>query len=239
MVGCSALKENSAESIIKPKKADAINNDLKTPQARSKRSITGNPVSYELKGKTYYVLPTSKGYVSEGIASWYGPGFHGHETANGEIFDMNELSAAHKTLPIPCKVRVTNLLNGKRIDLRINDRGPYYHDREIDLSLAAAKALDIDKTGTSQVKIEAIDNDDEPNEYFLQVSAYRKTERAKAIAESFKKRLEKDSIPALLVEGHEYYTLKAGPLLSMQDISIIKQKLNYLGIKELFYAHIN
>lgn len=236
--GCSWVKEDTAR-IVPASIQDKRTKEQAKLQEKTRRGMTGNPVSYDLKGRTYFVLPTSKGFVSEGLASWYGPGFHGHETANGEIYDMHGLSAAHKTLPIPCKVRVTNLGNGKQIDLRINDRGPYYHDREIDLSLGAAKALDMDKLGTAKVKVEAIDNNEEPDRYYVQVSAYRKTDRAMAIAEAFRKRLERDRIAALLVEGREYYTLEVGPMASIEEISAVKDKLGRFGIKELFYTHIN
>jgi rare lipoprotein A len=89
-----------------------------------------------------------------GVASWYGPGFHGKETANGETFDQKELTAAHPTLPMDTKAKVTNLDNGKKVEVRINDRGPFTDNRVIDLSKAAAKKLDMKQDGTTPVKIE-------------------------------------------------------------------------------------
>jgi len=89
-----------------------------------------------------------------GEASWYGPGFQGQETANGETFDQKEMTAAHPTLPMGTKAKVTNLENGKQVNVRINDRGPYAEERVIDLSRAAAKKLDMEADGTTQVKIE-------------------------------------------------------------------------------------
>lgn len=112
---------------------------------------------YEVFGDRYEVNRDSQGYVEVGIASWYGPKFHGRKTSNGEVFDMQGLSAAHKTLPIPTMVRVTNLDNGRKIDVRINDRGPFHDDRIIDLSFAAAKALGFSKQGTAPVVVEALD----------------------------------------------------------------------------------
>jgi rare lipoprotein A len=90
-----------------------------------------------------------------GEASWYGPGFQGNETANGEIFDQKKMTAAHPTLPMGTNAEVTNLENGKKVEVRINDRGPFVGDRAIDLSRAAARKLDMEEDGTTQVKIEA------------------------------------------------------------------------------------
>lgn len=111
---------------------------------------------YVVLGKSYTPLKTAKNYLDEGIASWYGRKFHGHLTANGEIYDMFAMSAAHKTLPIPSFVRVTNITNKKSIVVRVNDRGPFHDDRVIDLSYTAAFALDMLKTGTAQVSLQSI-----------------------------------------------------------------------------------
>jgi rare lipoprotein A len=89
-----------------------------------------------------------------GEASWYGPGFQGNETANGEIFDQKKMTAAHPSLPMGTRATVTNLENGKKVQVKINDRGPYVGDRAIDLSRAAAKKLDMEEDGTTEVKIE-------------------------------------------------------------------------------------
>ena len=98
---------------------------------------------------------TQAGHTEVGKASWYGPGFHGNETANGETFDQNKMTAAHPTLPMGTTAEVTNLENGRTVDVRINDRGPYVGDRSIDLSRAAARKLDMEADGTTQVKIVA------------------------------------------------------------------------------------
>ena len=112
---------------------------------------------YTVLGKTYFPLQESKTYVASGTASWYGTKFHGQNTANGEVYDLYGMSAAHKTLPLPSYVRVTNLDNNKSVILRVNDRGPFYSDRIIDLSYAAAKKLGYAETGTARVKVEGID----------------------------------------------------------------------------------
>ena len=119
---------------------------------------------YTVLGKTYFPLQESKNYVQSGTASWYGTKFHGQNTANGEVYDLYGMSAAHKTLPLPSYVRVTNLDNNRTVILRVNDRGPFYSDRIIDLSYAAAKKLGYAETGTARVKVEGID----PAQYWAQ-----------------------------------------------------------------------
>ena len=117
----------------------------------------GNPRVYEVFGKRYRVRESSDGYRENGLASWYGHPFHGRRTSNGEIYDMNEMTAAHTTLPLPTWVEVTNLANGKRIVVKVNDRGPFVGKRVIDLSYAAARALDMVRAGTAQVEVRALE----------------------------------------------------------------------------------
>ncbi|MDX1497435.1 MAG: septal ring lytic transglycosylase RlpA family protein [Salinisphaeraceae bacterium] len=116
----------------------------------------GNPSSYVVFGRRYHVMKTHKGYKERGYASWYGKKFHGRKTSNGEIYDMYKLTAAHKTLPIPSYVRVTNLENGKQAILRVNDRGPFKKGRIIDLSYTAAYKLGVIKKGTAWVEVETV-----------------------------------------------------------------------------------
>ncbi|QIJ72870.1 septal ring lytic transglycosylase RlpA family protein [Thermosulfuriphilus ammonigenes] len=111
---------------------------------------------YTVNGKTYYPLPSSKGFVEEGLASWYGPGFHGRRTANGERYDMYQFTAAHKVLPMNTYVLVTNLENGRQTIVRINDRGPFVKGRIIDLSYAAARALGMHRQGVARVRLVAL-----------------------------------------------------------------------------------
>ena len=115
------------------------------------------PGGYQVFGKNYLPLKTADGYSETGLASWYGPGFHGRQTANGETYDMYQMSAAHKTLPLPTYARVTNLDNGNSVIVKINDRGPFHDNRIIDLSYAAAARLDILGKGTGLVEVQAID----------------------------------------------------------------------------------
>ena len=120
------------------------------------RSDRGNPPFYDVLGKRYHVLPTSAGYRARGVASWYGPDFHGLATSSGEQYDMNAMTAAHTTLPLPTWVEVTNLENGKSVLVKVNDRGPFVDDRLIDLSRAAALQLDMVRNGTARVEVRAV-----------------------------------------------------------------------------------
>jgi rare lipoprotein A len=122
-------------------------------------SRRGNMDEYEQSGRRYRVLDSSHGYDERGIASWYGRDFHGRTTSSGEPYDMHALSAAHRTLPLPSWVRVTNLSNGRSVVLRVNDRGPFADPgrRIIDVSYAAAVRLGMVEAGTASVRVQAIE----------------------------------------------------------------------------------
>lgn len=121
--------------------------------------LAGNKSPYQVFGKTYYVMPVAErySYVQEGVASWYGTKFHGRNTSNGELYSLYGMTAAHKSLPIPCYVKVTNLDNGLSTVVRVNDRGPFHSNRIIDLSYAAATKLGYASLGTARVRVEVID----------------------------------------------------------------------------------
>ncbi len=125
--------------------------------AGGQRSDRGNPPFYEVFGERYHVLDSSAGYSERGVASWYGRDFHGKPTSSGETYDMRGMTAAHKTLPIPTWVEVTNLENGESVVVRVNDRGPFVDDRIIDLSQRAAEELDMIGAGTARVQVRALD----------------------------------------------------------------------------------
>jgi rare lipoprotein A len=120
------------------------------------RSAFGNPPFYIVGGRRYVVLHSAAGYVERGVASWYGTEFHGLRTSTGEPYDMFAMTAAHKTLPLPCYARVTNLANGRHVVVRINDRGPFVANRIIDLSYSAAARLDMIRNGTAFVQVEVL-----------------------------------------------------------------------------------
>ncbi len=123
------------------------------------RSRYGNRSPYTVLGKSYRVLDSSHGYRERGLASWYGTKFNGRATSSGELYDMCVFSAAHKTLPLPSFVRVSNLDNGRSLVVRVNDRGPFHAGRIMDLSYAAAVRLGVDRTGTARVELQALDGD--------------------------------------------------------------------------------
>ncbi|TLY47765.1 MAG: septal ring lytic transglycosylase RlpA family protein [Gammaproteobacteria bacterium] len=133
--------------------ANRIPNAVPKAEPLSKR---GNPKSYVVFGRRYYVMKSARGYHDRGIASWYGMKFHDFKTSNGETYNVTAMTAAHKTLPLPTYLQVTNLRNGKKIIVKVNDRGPFVKNRLIDLSYAAAKKLNMTGTGTAPVSIVAI-----------------------------------------------------------------------------------
>lgn len=153
---------------------------------------------YSVLGKTYYPRPTARGYQEVGTASWYGTKFHGQATANGEIYDLYGMTAAHKTLPLPSYVKVTNLDNGRSVILRVNDRGPFYSNRVIDLSFAAAKKLGYADMGTARVKVEGI----EPSQWWANqgMIAPNSDKEAKAAMAKKQQQVAAKSIPVATIK---------------------------------------
>lgn len=145
------------------------------------RSSMGNPKRYQVFGKEYQVMHHGTGFKQEGYASWYGMKFHGHATSNGEIYDVYQMTAAHKTLPIPSYVKVTRKDNQESVVVRVNDRGPFHPGRIIDLSYAAAVKLGIHKMGTAAVSIEVLSSPAKGPEKWLQVSALSNEQAARKL----------------------------------------------------------
>lgn len=169
-------------------------------------SRTGNPDTYVVFGRRYRVKDTSEGYSETGVASWYGWDFHGRKTSSGPLYNMFELSAAHKSLPIPTYARVTNLENGRSIVVKINDRGPFVSDRLIDLSYAAAARLDMLDHGTARVQVAAL----APYQYLPDL-ATRRIEQQERLALRAAQRAEKQEEKAAirLFEQEERLALQA------------------------------
>jgi rare lipoprotein A len=151
-VGCLALAHCSGPFMSKEHSPRVVEEGEPVPKGGGAYKL-GKP--YAINGRTY-VPEDNPHYRAEGVASWYGRDFHGRLTANGEVYDMHSISAAHTTLPMPCYVRVTNLNNGRSIIVRVNDRGPYHRDRVIDLSIGTAKALDFYHRGIARVRVEYV-----------------------------------------------------------------------------------
>jgi rare lipoprotein A len=170
------------------------------------KSARGNPPSYSVFGKTYRVMDSAVGYYATGIASWYGTKFHGRQTSSGEPYDLYELTAAHRSLPIPTYVRVTNLENGRSTVVRVNDRGPFHSDRIIDLSFAAAVKLGFANMGTARVRVEGLETEaplspplPDNGRYVLQAGAFRDLSTADSL---------KDRLSALT--GQPGYVVRSG-----------------------------
>ncbi|HWU69541.1 MAG TPA: septal ring lytic transglycosylase RlpA family protein [Stenotrophobium sp.] len=156
--GSNASRYSMAQDVA-PSRNEIPANVADTPDAVPvplPRSASGNPQTYQVLGKTYEVLDDAHGFHQRGYASWYGKKFHGHKTASGERYDMFAMTAAHKRLPLPTFVRVTDLDNGKAVIVKVNDRGPFHSSRIIDLSYAAAAKLGMLAKGTAHVQIDAI-----------------------------------------------------------------------------------
>lgn len=157
IAGCAGPAARDGEPLpAAPREIDArrVPDAVPHPEPLSKY---GNPESYEVMGQRYFPMRAAYGFVERGIASWYGPDFHGKRTSSGERYDMYRMTAAHKTLPIPCYVEVVNLQNGRRAVLKVNDRGPFKDNRVIDLSYIAARKLGIWQKGTGLVEVRLID----------------------------------------------------------------------------------
>ncbi len=209
-----------------------------------KRTRAGNPPGeYEVLGKRYKVMAESRGYKETGVASWYGTKFHGRKTSNGEVYNMYAMTAAHKTLPIPSYVRVTNLKNKRSVVLRVNDRGPFHDNRIIDLSYTAATKLGIRQMGTGLVEVTALEYDSAETKnqtdsrssrqsaYYLQVGAFISPISAKRV----QTRLTSSKIPFSRIlrvqnKGNDIYKVQVGPLYSESLAEKENEKLTQMGI---------
>ena len=244
-----AMRRDSApRTSINPQR---IVNAVPRPEARSKY---GNPDTYEVRGKSYRVLESSSGFRQRGIASWYGRKFHGHRTSNGDIYNMWAMTAAHKTLPLPTYVRVTNLQNDRQVIVRINDRGPFHENRIIDLSYAAASKLGITATGTGMVEIQAID----PRVYkrqqqrqrpyalqaferhrqkhtapqmYLQLGAFASRANAVQLQQRVSPLYHSVRIDTQKQADHPLYRVRIGPLASAEEADQMATKLEQQGFK--------
>lgn len=178
LVGCTTLPGGSHRSDqeqdrgpARPVDLSHVQDAVPRPEVRTR---AGNANPYTVLGRTYHLLEDESDYKEQGIASWYGKKFHGRNTANGEVYDMYAMTAAHKKLPIPSYVRVTNLNNGRSVVVRVNDRGPFHDGRIIDLSYAAAQRLGFVAQGTAPVEVEII-TPETPASVALNVVSYEET----------------------------------------------------------------
>jgi rare lipoprotein A len=217
-----------------------------------------NPQSYIARGKRYYIMKSAKGYCQRGTASWYGMKFHKVRTSSGEPYNVAAMTAAHRTLPIPTYVQVTNLKNGKHVIVKVNDRGPFIGNRLIDLSYVAAVKLGVTTHGTAEVEVKAVD----PRHYrplsslpqvkkqpavaltqiklphranhpafYLQIGMFVQRHNAEELAECVKK---KTSYPVLIrinkQSGQTIYRLHIGPVPNKATSEQLGQKLRESGL---------
>jgi rare lipoprotein A len=249
LAGCSTVsrREPPPAPVPLPAPAPPAKPDVATvPDAVPRyepRSKRGNPAFYEVLGRRYSVLATADGYLERGVASWYGPTFHGAPTSMGEKYDMYAMTAAHKTLPLPAYARVTNLSNGKSVVVRVNDRGPFVANRIIDLSYTAAAKLDMLREGTTMVEVRTLTpgqpdpltrgNQQPPQRLFVQAGAFSDPANARRLAD----RLQANGVPGAFVtsppDGRSgVFRVRAGPVDSVREFDDLVGKLKALGITD-------
>jgi rare lipoprotein A len=206
------------------------------------RSKKGNPPFYTVMGKRYFVLATADGYSERGVASWYGPGFHAAATSNGERYDMYAMSAAHKTLPLPAYVQVTNLRNGRSVVVRVNDRGPFKDGRIIDLSYTAASKLDMLKDGTTFVEVRALTPSQKvappapppaAAALFVQAGAFGTEANASRLQEQLRAQgIAKTFVREDRVDGRTLYRVRVGPIPTVNEFDRVLARLRSLGLAD-------
>jgi rare lipoprotein A len=213
-------------------------------------SARGNN-SYAVYGVRYQPLNTAQGYRERGVASWYGKKFHGRRTSSGEAYDMYAMTAAHKTLPLPSYVRVRNLSNGRSVVVRVNDRGPFLHNRVIDLSYAAAARLGIIGTGTGLVEVEGITADSPtttvrapapitviataqasaPPRLYLQAGAFANRDNAEALRNRLvRANLQPVHVEPAQVDGQALFRVRLGPLDSVDASDQLARRVQAEGL---------
>ncbi|MDC0602471.1 septal ring lytic transglycosylase RlpA family protein [Aliiglaciecola sp.] len=260
IAACADNGRYSQHTDSKPKYIDE-NIDFRDVTPRFEPYLAASLRPYTVLGKHYRPLKTAKGYEKTGIASWYGQKFHGHLTANGEVYNMFAMSAAHKTLPLPSFVRVTNLANGKQAIVRINDRGPFHQKRIIDLSYAAAMKIGVLDTGTAKVKVEVMHVDEQgtlvvgnqsptppqptlgpatsqvasqaapSQQIYIQVAALQDETKAQRLASGLQNQY-KINATAPILDG--LFRLRLGPLSDESRANDLLQKLRQDGFDSAF-----
>ena len=251
LAGCggSIMEKGDSAPINPPDVSGVLNAVPKNEKIRSDKQK-----SYVVLGKRYYPMSTNEGYSEKGIASWYGKKFHGRKTATGEIYDMYQMTAAHKTLPLPSYAEVTNLNNGLKIIVRVNDRGPFHQGRIIDLSYAGATKLDIIGGGTSKVEVKSINaeeyemskqpiansvvnvnslNQGSDSEVYLQVGTFGSISRAEELKGKLAGHLAETVFLMPLYRGQDVlYRVRVGPLANVEASESLAEKLKVLGVAE-------
>jgi rare lipoprotein A len=258
LAGCGTMRGGSYYQNDGPPKRSRV--DASTiadaiPRSEPRSDSGNNP--YVVFGKMYYPLREANDYRERGIASWYGKKFHRKRTSSGEPYDMYAMTAAHRTLPLPSYVRVKNLRNGRAVIVRVNDRGPFLHNRLIDLSYAAALKLDIVNTGTGVVEIETLPVDTnaavaarsedtdadlrlpspvKAPRLYMQVGAFKNWENAATL----RSRLTEARFGAVFIQSEvredvRFYRVRVGPIASVADSDALIERAAQYGLPD---AHI-
>lgn len=196
------------------------------PASKSKQK----PYTYTIMGKTYTTMSSAHGYTEDGLASWYGKDFHGRKTANGEIYDMYGMTAAHKLLPFGTRLKVTNLENGKVINVVVNDRGPFVKDRIIDLTYTGAQRLDMVGPGIARVRIESLDevpsytNGEMTGQFYVQIGAFSKRDNAEAL----RSRMAANGKPARVVYADDigFWRVQVGSYSKLSAAESARDSMN-------------
>ena len=243
LVGCSSREKAEPVAVIIDGRPETIPVDITSIEDAVPQyepwSASVNPESYVVLGKVYRVLPSNKGFKQQGIASWYGTKFHQKRTATGETYDMFKMTAAHKTLPIPSYVQVTNIDNQRSVIVRVNDRGPFHEHRVIDLSYAAAVKLGLDKSGTGFVDVLAVQpgdvkvttNSAVAKKIYYQIGAFSVLENAILLQEKVVAvQLTKNRIVTSEAAEGSLFKLQVGPITSVSEADDITLKLKKVGI---------
>lgn len=230
LAGCSSTGRYDIKDDVAPDAPLSVDHVEDASPQYEPYSHGGNK-DYKLRGASYQIVKDTTGFKQKGKASWYGKKFHGHLTSNGEVYDMYSMTAAHKTLPLPSYVKVTNLDNGKTAVVRVNDRGPFHPGRIIDLSYTAAYKLGVVQTGTANVEIEVIKvdksaqtNPKSPDlNYVIQLASAQHEQRTRTLAENIGQTLSVDSF---ITSDKGIYRAFLGPfddyMLTQQTLERVK-----------------
>lgn len=200
-------------------------------------------IPYQIDGVTYYPLKNARDFSEEGVASWYGPSFHGQLTSNKEVYNMNEMTAAHKTLPFNTLLKVINQENGAEAIVRINDRGPFSKDRVIDLSYQAAKRLGMIGKGTANVRLIALANGnddlganmDVQEAYAVQVAVFKNPGNANRVGQ----KLENSRIKTFYQDGTQYYRVVVGSFTDFDDALRVRDDVRKQGFSKAYIVPDN
>lgn len=239
LAACADKPKQPSGETDGPSSLDITAADVKDAEPKPEpRARYGNHSPYEVFGKKYVVMDSSRGYHEKGTASWYGSKFHGRRTSSGEPYDMHLATAAHKHLPLPTYAEVTNLDNGRKVVVKINDRGPFKDDRLIDMSYGAALRLDMVRTGTARVEVRAIDVGGGSeiahaesakavtSGTWLQAGAYSRREGAQRLVHSLE---NANLVPVSIHDTDGLYRVWLGPFASATETERVIERAIELG----------